>query len=128
VEILKEFLAPHVDDQLLTALTGKIASRITAETTKKLGEAHQYLKAATTVLESLSKALGDGGGEEKPAEGVEPAPAIKRSAPVRSAPVTDDGLSAHLRTRELLRGITTVATEGLKTINEEIRANGRSKK
>jgi hypothetical protein len=124
VEILKEYLAPHIDPQFLTALTGKIASRITSETTKKLGEAHQHLKAATAVLESLSKSLGDGSGEEKPA--VDEAPAIQRSTPARVAPVKDNELEAHIFARDLLRGITTAATGGLKEINEALRAKGRS--
>lgn len=125
VEIIKEFLAPHVDPQLLTALTAKIASKLTGENTKKLGEAHQHLKAATAVLEGLSKALGDGSGEIEPA--VVEAPAIQRSVPVKVAPVKDKELDAHLFAREVLRGITTVATESLANINKEIRANGRSK-
>jgi hypothetical protein len=123
VEIIKEFLAPHVDPQLLTALTAKIASKITSENTKKLGEAHSHMKTAMSVLESLSKALGDGSGEIEPA--VVEAPAITRSNPVKVAPVKEDGLDAHLFARDLLRGITTAATDGLKNINEEIR-KGRS--
>jgi hypothetical protein len=125
VEIIKEFLAPHVDAQLLTPLTVKIASKLTGEYTKKLSEAHQHLKAATAVLETLSKALGDGSGEIEPA--VVEAPAIRRSNPVKVAPVKEDGLDAHLFARDLLRGITTAATDGLKNINEEIR-KGRSNK
>jgi hypothetical protein len=124
VELLKEFLEPHVDSQILTALTAKIASRLTTDNTKKLGEAHQHLKAATAVLESLSKALGDGSGEIEPA--VVEAPAIERSAPVRVAPVKDVELDAHLLARDILRGITTAATGGLKEINERLR-NSRSK-
>lgn len=119
VEIIKEFLTPHVDPQLLTALTAKIASKISSENTKKLGEAHQHLKAATAVLESLSKALGDGSGEIEPA--VVEAPAKERSKPAKIAPVKDVELDAHLLARDILRGVTTAATEGLKTINEEIR-------
>jgi hypothetical protein len=125
VEIIKEFLAPHVDAQLLIPLTAKIASKLTGENTKKLGEAHQHLKAATAVLESLSKALGDGSGEIEPA--VVEAPAIQRSAPAKVAPVKDEGLDAHIFAREILRGITTAATDGLKDINQVIR-NGRSTK
>jgi hypothetical protein len=126
VAIIKEFLQPHVDAQLLTALTAKIASRIASENTKKLGEAHQHMKAATAVLEGLSKALGDGSGEIEPA--VVEAPAIQRSTPVKIAPVKDNELDAHLFARELLRDVTTAATAGLKQINDEIRAKGRSNK
>jgi len=119
IEVLKEFLAPYVDEKLLAPLTLKIATKLTTETTKKLSEAHQHLKAATTVLESLSKTLGDGSGEETPAAA--PAPAIQRSNPVRVAPVKETELDAHLFARDLLRSITTAAGNGLKDINEEIR-------
>jgi hypothetical protein len=125
VEIIKEYLEPHVDAHLLLPLTAKIASKLTAENTKKLGEAHQHLKAATAVLETLSKALGDGSGEIEPA--VVEAPAIERSKPVKLAPVKDEGLDAHIFARDILRGITTAATDGLKDINQVIR-NGRSTK
>ena len=84
------------------------------------------MKTAMSVLESLSKALGDGSGEKEPA--VVEAPAIERSAPVKVAPVKNNELDAHLFARELLREVTTAATAGLKQINEEIRANGRSTK
>src|SRR5205085_2492847 len=46
IEILKEYLAPHIDAQILPAVASKIGSRISAATKEKLREAHKHLKAA----------------------------------------------------------------------------------
>jgi hypothetical protein len=131
IEILKEFLTPHVDPQLLTALTAKIGARIYAEKKTKLGEAHQHLKAATAVLEDLYGALADGDGEEGRSDGVEKsaptmAPVTPRSKPRSSSRSDDDALKAHLQVREIVGGIEAVARAALGTINTEIRS--RSKK
>src|SRR5437588_1290134 len=53
LEILKEFLTPHIDAMILPAVVGKIGTRRAAERRKKLGEAHELLKAASTVLGEL---------------------------------------------------------------------------
>lgn len=123
LDILKEFLAPHIDAQILPAVAAKIGARLQAEKRAKLGEAHKHLQAAKAVLEA--EGLGDGSGEIEPAEGVAPAPAIKRSKPAK---ITNDvELEAHLVAREILRDVTTAATTGLKDIRENIRNynNGR---
>ncbi|HLH93536.1 MAG TPA: hypothetical protein VKW08_00315 [Xanthobacteraceae bacterium] len=120
LEILKEFLAPHISAQLLPAVSGKIASRITAAHREKLGEAHQNMKAALAIVASLHGALGDDEGDESRSVGEtspEPAPRKQRSRPAENAP-KDDELDAHLLARDILRGVTTAAQEGLKTLKQ----------
>src|SRR5207302_61058 len=68
-EILKEFLTPHIDAMILPAVVGKIGTRLAAERRKKLGEAHELLKAASTVLGELYGAPADGNEEEGRSDG-----------------------------------------------------------
>ena len=55
LEILKEYLAPHIDPLIMTALTAKIGARISAASKEKLGEAHQHMKAATAIVEGTPR-------------------------------------------------------------------------
>jgi|GEM_PF-1440021 len=128
IEVLKEYLAPHIDAQLLTALTAKIGAKISAETRKKLGEAHEHLKAATAVLENLHGGLADGSGEESRSDSDDKslamAPVITRSKS-RSSSRSDEALQAHLRAREIVGGIEAAAREGLSKIKLEIRDHSK---
>jgi hypothetical protein len=130
VEILKEYLAPHIDPLILTALTAKIGARMSAESKKKLGEAHEHLKAAKAVLEDLHGGLADGREEEDRSDdagkGIGDGPREPRSKPRSSSRSDDDALKAHLQAREIVGGIEAAAREGLGKLNLEIR--GRSKK
>lgn len=124
VAILKEFLAPHVDDQILTALTAKIGARISAASKEKLGEAHQHLKAATAIVEALHGGLGDSDGEEGRSGDEEksqsqPAPEKQRSRPAGVPGKAE--LDAHLLAKEVLRGVTTAASDALERLNKERR-------
>jgi hypothetical protein len=126
IEILKEFLAPHIDAQLLPVVAAKIGSKLAGEQKTKLGEAHQFLKAATAVVEALHGGLGDSDGEESRSgteQSVTTAPEKKRSRPAGAAPANGD-LKDHLFVREVLREITTVATSGLEKINRDRKAKG----
>jgi hypothetical protein len=127
--ILKEFLAPHVPAQLLSAVAEKIGARITAANKEKLGEAHDQLKAATAILEGLCKGLADGSGEESRSDDEQHssamAPAVTRSRP-RQPSLSDEALHAHLRAKEILGGIEAAARAGLGTINADIRARGKT--
>ena len=40
LEILKEFLAPHIDPLILPAIAAKVGARISASTKEKIAEAH----------------------------------------------------------------------------------------
>lgn len=128
LSILKEYLAPHIDSQLLTALTAKIGAKIAAETNAKLGEAHQHLKAAKAVLEELSGALADGDGEEGRSSDDDhkssPAPVNTRSRP-RSTSPSDEALKAHLQAKEIVGGIEAKAREALGDLNAKIRAHSK---
>jgi hypothetical protein len=128
LEILKEYLAPHIDAQLLPAITGKIGTRIAAEQNAKLGEAHQHLKAATAVLEALHKGLADGSEEEgrsDDAKSVDDGPRDIRSRTRTTSRSEDPALQAHLRAREIMRGIEASAREGLGRLNADIRAQSK---
>jgi hypothetical protein len=128
LEILKEYLAPHIDPLLLTALTAKIGARISADTNKKLGEAHQLLKAAKAVLEDLHKGLADGSGEEgrsNDAKGIDDGPREPRSRPRSSSRSEDPALKAHLQAREIVGGIEAVAREALGKLNADIRSHSK---
>jgi hypothetical protein len=126
VEILKEFLAPHVDPQVLTALTAKVGARISSATRERLREAHEHLKAATSIVEALHGNLGDDDGEEGRSDGddktLPAAPGKQRSRPARVP--AQDALDAHLLAKEVLRGVTTAASTALERLNRE----GRLKK
>lgn len=121
LEILKEFLAPHIDAQLLPAITGKIGSKLATEQNIKLGEAHQLLKAATAIVERLGKGLGNDEGDESRSDedlkSSKTAPKTQRSRPAEHAR-RDNELDAHLLARDILRGVTTAAQEGLKTLKK----------
>jgi hypothetical protein len=109
--------------KILKNLVGKAGATLSAATKEKLSEAHKHLKAATTVIEDLHGALGDGSGEEKSADDdqIVQTPATKRSRPAKGATGGKDELEAHLHAREILRGITTAATAGLEEINSRVR-------
>jgi hypothetical protein len=129
LEIIKEFLAPHVDMQLLPAVAGKLGAKLVALNREKLGEAHQQMKAAIAIVAALHGGLGNDDGEEsRSVEGVEPsvtAPLTQRSRPTGAA-TTDDDLNGHLFAREVLREVTTAATSGLEKLNKELK--GRQSK
>ena len=117
--ILKEHLAPFVPEQLQTAVFTKVGGQIAVATREKLSEAHQQLKAATAIVEALHGALGNDDGEEKRSdEGTTPSATLPRKQ--RSRPTEDvkqkAELDAHLLAKDILRGITTSAQEGLKTL------------
>src|SRR5277367_75797 len=127
LDILKEYLAPHVPSELLPAVAAKIGSKLSSATKEKLGEAHQHLKAAKAVLESLHPGLADGNEEESRSDDsktVDNGSRETRSTP-RTTPRADNELNTHLRTRETLRGIEAVVRENLGQINADIRAHGR---
>lgn len=126
IAVLKEYLAPHIDPQVLHALTMKIGARISAASREKLGEAHEHLKAATAIVEGLHGGLGDGDGEEGRSDDDEKssamAPVNQRSRPARGASEKDVELDAHLFSRDVLREITTAATRGLEKINKDLKS------
>jgi hypothetical protein len=119
LEILKEFLAPHIDAQLLPVITGKIGSKLATESNNKLGEAHQHLKAAIAIVERLGKGLGNDEGEEgRSADDMsESAPTKQRSRPTEGVRQKDE-LEAHLLAKDILRGVTTAAQEGLTKLKQ----------
>jgi hypothetical protein len=129
IEILKEFLSPHIDAQLLPAVASKIGAKLASELKSKLGEAHQNLKAATAVLEALHKGFADASEEEGRSDsivtGAGDGPRDQRSR-TRTASHSDPALQAHIQAREIMRGIEAAAREGLGKFNAEIR--DRSKK
>jgi hypothetical protein len=119
IEILKEFLSPHIDAQLLPAITGKIGSKLAALTKAQIAEAYQHMKAATAIVAALHGGLGNDEGEESRSDGVETpasAPTRQRSRPAEVR--VDDELNGHLFNREVLREIATVAQRGLETLNK----------
>ena len=127
LDILKEYLAPHVPSELLPAVAAKIGSKLSSATKERLGEAHQHLKAAKAVLESLHPGLADGNEEESRSDDsktVDNGSRESRSTP-RTTPRADNELNTHLRTRETLRGIEAVVRENLGQINAEIRSHGK---
>jgi hypothetical protein len=126
--ILREFLAPHVDAQLLPAVTAKLGSRLATEQKTKLGEAHKLLTAAKSVLEGLSLSLADGSEEEGRSDqttGLGDVPRITRSRPRVPSPA-DNELDAHMLGREILRGIEAAARSGLGKLNLEIRNRSKN--
>lgn len=126
VAILKDFLTPHVDPLVLTALTLKIGARISSDTKKRIAEAHSHLNAAKAVLEALHPDLADGSGEESRSdeEKSEPAPATTRSR-TRTPSHDDEELKAHLLVRDTVRGIESAAREALGKINADLRSRSR---
>ena len=129
LDILKEYLAPHIDAQLLPAIAAKIGSKLSSATKDKLGEAHQHMKAAKAVLESLHPGLADGDGEESRSDDSKTVGDGSREnrSKTRSASHSDDGaLKAHIQAREIVGGIEAAARKALGDLNAEIR--DRSKK
>jgi len=127
LEILREFLAPHVDAQLLPAVAGKIGAALSAATKAKLGEAHEHLKAAKAVLEGLHPGLADGneeGSRSDDGKSVDDGSREPRSKP-RSTSRSDDALKAHIQAREIVGGIEAVAREALGRLNADIRTHSR---
>ncbi|HEX3861292.1 MAG TPA: hypothetical protein VHY35_06320 [Stellaceae bacterium] len=121
LEILKTFLAPYVPEQMQTAVFMKVGARISAASKEKLGEAHQHMKAATAIVEALHGALENDDGEESRSVGdaVSPAPAPRKQRSRSSEDIhQNDELNAHLLAKDILRGITTAAQEGLKTLKQ----------
>jgi hypothetical protein len=119
--ILKEFLAPHIDPQMLNALTTKLGARISAASKEKLGEAHEHLKAATAIVEALHGGLGNDEGEESRSGDEEksqsqPAPATQRSRPSESR--GKDDLNDFLLGRDIVREIHAVTQRGLEQYNK----------
>jgi hypothetical protein len=122
LEILKEHLSAFVPEQMQTAVFLKVGARISASTKAQLGEAHQLMKAASAIVETLHGALGNDDGEEGRSEGAEksepsPAPRKQRSRPTEDVRQKEE-LDAHLLAKDILRGITTSAMEGLKTLKQ----------
>lgn len=130
LSILKEYLAPHVSEQLLPPLAAKIGTRLAAERRNMLGEAHSHLKAATAVLEELSGALADSSEEvSRSASGTHNAAGTGSrehgSRPRTTSRTDDEALKAHLMAREIVGGIEAVAREALGQLNAEVRARSR---
>ena len=123
LDILKEYLAPHIDAQLLPAVAAKIGSKLSSATKEKLGEAHQHMKAAKAVLEALHPGLADGSEEESRSDGAKSAGDGSREQRSRSRSTSrsdDDALKAHLLAREIVGGIEAAAREALGDINAEL--------
>jgi hypothetical protein len=119
--VIKEFLTPHVDAQLLPAVAGKLGSKLIALHREKLGEAHQQLKAATAIVAGLHGGLGNDDGEESRSVEEPTSPSVTAPRKQRSRPTEDAGdeeLNAHLLAKDILRGITTSAQKGLETLNK----------
>jgi hypothetical protein len=129
VEILKEFLAPHMSAQLLPVVAAKIGSKLATETNKKLAETYQNLKAAIAVLEALHGGLADGNGEDSRSDDsktVDDGSREPRSKPRSTSHSDDEALKAHIQAREIVGGIEAAARKALGDLNAEIR--DRSKK
>jgi phage head maturation protease len=126
--ILKELLAPHVNAQILPAIAFQIGSKLASERKTQLGEAYEHLKAATGVLEALYKGFADPSEEESRSTGVQ-TPTDEGSRKQRSKPRSpsrdNNALQAHMLGREILRGIESVAREGLGKLNAEIRDHSK---
>ncbi len=124
IAILTEYLAPHIDKAILPAIIAKVGARISAESKKKIAEAHTHLKAAQSVLEALHGALADGNEEEggsDDAKHVDDRPRDNGSRP-RTPSHSDEALKAHIQAREIMGGIEAVAREALGRLNADIRA------
>jgi hypothetical protein len=129
--ILKEFLAPHIDPQLLNALATKIGARISADTKKRIAEVHEHLNAAKAVLEDLHPGLADGREEEGRSDEGKSAPVEGTREPrsrSRSTAHDDEALKAHLLAKETVSGIEAVARKTLEEINLKIRDYSASRK
>jgi len=123
LEILKTFLSPFVPEQMQRAVFTKAGARISAATREKLSEAHQHMQAATAIVKALHGGLENDDGEESGSDGGEkstpsPAPRKQRSRPTEDIKQKAE-LDAHLLAKDILRGITTAAQEGLKTLKSQ---------
>ena len=120
LEIVKETIAPFIGSKNLIPVAIRIAAELTTERRKMLGEAYSNLKAAVAIVEGLHGALGnDDGDESRSVEddtSSKPAPKKQRSRP--SEDVREDELDAHLLAKDILRRMTTLTQEGLKTLKE----------
>jgi hypothetical protein len=130
LDILKEFLAPHINANLLPAVAGKIGARLAAENKVKTAEVYTYLKAATAVLEVLHKDLADGNEEESRSDvtpkGNGDGSRENRSRTRSTSRSEDPALKAHLRAREIVGGIEAAARDALGKINADIRERSRT--
>jgi len=129
LNILNNHLKTFVPEPLQRAVFQKVGAQISAATKKKLGEAHEHLKAASAVLEALHPGLADGDGEESRSNDAEksaPSAPVKPRSKPRPSSRSDEALKAHLQAREIVGGIEAAARAALSTINAEVRA--RSKK
>lgn len=122
LEILKTYLSPYVPEQMQRAVFLKVGARVSAATREKLAACHEHMQAATAIVAALHGGLGNDDGDESGSEGSgktqpEPAPRTQRSRPSENARQNEE-LNAHLLARDILRGITTSAQEGLKTLKQ----------
>jgi hypothetical protein len=127
LDILNEYIAPHLDPQIRSAVIAKAGARLSAATKEKLGEAHEHLKAAKAVLEALHGGLADDREEESGSDGgkaIDDASREIGSRP-RSTSRSDDALKAHIQAREIVGGIEAVARDALGRLNAEVRAHSR---
>ncbi|AVT83672.1 hypothetical protein [Rhodopseudomonas palustris] len=128
LEILTNFLAPHIDKQILPALVAKIGARLTTEKATQLSEAHQHLKAATSILEKVFGSLADGSEDESRSDVASKADE-NGSRGIRSkkrAPSTDPELKAHLDSREALRDAESAIRGALGKINLGLRNRNKN--
>jgi hypothetical protein len=118
LEILQAHLASYIPEPLQRAVFQKVGAQISAATKKKLGEAHEHMKAAVAIVEALHGGLKDDDGEERrsieDAPVSSPAPKTQRSKP-SEAPRRE--LNDFLFAKELVKEITTAAQRGLETLN-----------
>lgn len=129
LQILSDHLKTFVPEPLQRAVFQKVGAQISSATKKKLGEAHEHMKAASAVLEALHPGLADGDGEDSRSNGDEksqPSAPVKPRSKPRLSSSSDEALKAHLQAREIVGGIEAAARAALGTINTEIRS--RSKK
>jgi len=126
--ILDEFVGPHVDPLIRSAVLAKAGARISAATKERLGEAHQHLIAAKAVLESLHPGLADGNEEESRSDdskAVDDGSRENRSRTRTTSRSVDAELQASLRAREIVGGIEAKAREALGQLNADIRAQSK---
>jgi hypothetical protein len=128
LDIIKEFLAPHIDAQLLPAVAGKIGASLQAEKKASLAGAYEHLKAAKAVLEALHGGLADDREEESrsdDAKNVDEGSRKPRSRTRTTSHSDDAALKAHIQAREIVGGIEAVARKALGELNAEIRDHSK---
>jgi phage head maturation protease len=123
IAILNEYLAPHIDKQILPAIVAKVGAKLSAQTKEQIVAAHSHLKAAQSVLEDLHGGLADGNDEEgRSDEGKTLDDGRRENRSKSRAPShVDPALRAHVEAREILREVESTIREGLKNFNFEIR-------